>query len=1640
MYAAVNGDFVSNCGSPKRETCSSIWEKRRVAYYETWADTKECDSFRPEDIPVKAITHLNIAFGGIKDSRVTIDSSEMIQRIVKLKRKNRSLKVILAVGGWAFSDPGSTRTAWSDMASTEDTRSKFIKSVMNLLDTYDVDGIDLDWEYPVADDRGGKDADYKNYVSLLKEMRSSFDDHNPAWTISIAIPASYWYLQHFDVAGLEPNVDWFNLMSYDMRGKWDQENEWTGPYVFGHTNITEIENGVDLLRRNDIDLSKVNLGMGFYGRTFTLADKKCFEPGCVFSDAGVRGECSGEEGILTFKEIMARQHRLNEKTIRYDEESGVKYMIYDENQWITYDDDESFKKKREMLDSECFGGVMIWAIDQDTSDFQALTGLLGDKYVSGTLMEGGDLSDEEKEALVDEMGGLTGDKCYVTTGCVGGKATIEGNSKCNAGDVTVGYVHSPGEAAFDLYGFLAHNSQACAKGTYKRICCPAKAPAINCKWEGAPSGDSTKCTGGEAENTCGGGKYELFTDRYTDADGGTKCSGDSKRSLCCDAPPEMQKCHWTSCTVFRTCGSSSPQPITIRGDFCEDGDFQNFCCEKDAELENCDWVPDLEKKDGNLLTFPDAEECSKRSCPSTKFTAAKAILPGRGSDGFAPCGFNGGGGILQHRLCCDPKADLDLPFDLKKIFPDPIGEDVAYQYSDNYGNNDDDPHGPDETDMGDDPYGFIVLDGDEDALQGEFPSDFAFTHVEDGSGATIQKRELLTRDDPELMNWVFEHEESSHLVYCRKGREAACEKVFKGGAPDTIISLPRHIGSGPYARILSMEPVGETDLTDFHIRKRALEQHDSVVYNLTIDYRFELIRREDSTVNVRIDYTNLVPYWDEMTGSDSDSGKTKRELRHEKRWWGGYPDWLKRLTAVRNSDKGRLPMSIHKKMLLYSRRSQCTRGNVNLKAGLDVTLDAKFDMNARWAYYAEGTIVPMSIDTVYTYFELEPEVQAVIEIEGSAEMKYASPRLRIIDTLSYPGLAIKGIAAVGPTLDLWGGMEAGARVAGKLTAGAKVTFPKYEMYFPQIDEADDFQKFAAPDSEDEHKSEGTDMVPILDASVEARVNIDFKITPEVNLGIKVNAPIKKGGTIVDSQIVGFVNNTLRFEVEAQAKAGIDNPPAATYSVYIKYFYNFGLGGRAVFKWLGDYALKPRTLFGGLGRQKILWEHHGSASLSKRNPLLAEEDGADKFIPIYNTTFVAEDDWLDSTGIFPHQLSKRSTLEDVASFNANNSFFTCNDGGQCASGACTGGSCEWKPANSKSKSKRADDDDGDPMDVDASQNCISSIPAMMYNCKFFPDQTAGGRSYPGICHNIINYFSAQGLGAGPFSGNYGEKGGGETTNRKWVCGTLSKHKYTLMDENDKPVEYDSQWAKKCDYMSQILGKLTGKGSNDAGNENWLSCDEFPFNSLEEGGNPVSNSRSCVPGYQQAIQSTVNGLPRQMQQEVSWEGKDGTTKTAWKDWTADWGGPTAVGRRNDPDKDTAWNLARNHHKSFTFHLFNSDSTTEPTGSAYEVFNHKLSQSEGEKHNMDQVVGAFNLMGSSKHRVKTHNAICVNPDKIGDHDYWGKYIRGKGCTVVFDNTVANAKRSRGEEPTQEELFNITSVEVPEDGEEFVIDLSLY
>ncbi|KAL3483817.1 glycoside hydrolase superfamily [Aspergillus germanicus] len=160
------------------------------------------------------------------------------------------------------------------------------------------------------------------------------------------------------------HVDFFNFKSYDLHGTWDKGNEWEGELLNAHTNLTEITNDLDLLWRNNISPQQVVLGLPFFARAFTFADPACTKPGCLFASGAEAGECSREVGILTNPEISKI---ISEKTLTptlYKKE-GVKVVHWDD-QWVAYDDADTWKIKTDFARGQCLGGVMIWTISYDT--------------------------------------------------------------------------------------------------------------------------------------------------------------------------------------------------------------------------------------------------------------------------------------------------------------------------------------------------------------------------------------------------------------------------------------------------------------------------------------------------------------------------------------------------------------------------------------------------------------------------------------------------------------------------------------------------------------------------------------------------------------------------------------------------------------------------------------------------------------------------------------------------------------------------------------------------------------------------------------------------------------------------------------------------------------------------------------------------------------------------------------------------------------------------------------------------------------------------------------------------------------------------------------------------------------------------
>lgn len=117
-----------------------------------------------------------------------------------LKKKDPHLKIYIAIGGWAFNDPGPTQTTFSDLAASLPRQKAFIGSLLSFMSTYGFDGVDLDWEYPEAPDRAGRGVDYTNFPIFMKRMKETLAFVDKGLTITL--PASYWYLQHFDIIKL----------------------------------------------------------------------------------------------------------------------------------------------------------------------------------------------------------------------------------------------------------------------------------------------------------------------------------------------------------------------------------------------------------------------------------------------------------------------------------------------------------------------------------------------------------------------------------------------------------------------------------------------------------------------------------------------------------------------------------------------------------------------------------------------------------------------------------------------------------------------------------------------------------------------------------------------------------------------------------------------------------------------------------------------------------------------------------------------------------------------------------------------------------------------------------------------------------------------------------------------------------------------------------------------------------------------------------------------------------------------------------------------------------------------------------------------------------------------------------------------
>ncbi|AAL81358.1 chitinase [Pyrococcus furiosus DSM 3638] len=148
---------------------------RVVVYYISWGIYAR--KFFPEDIPFEKVTHVNYAFlnpkeDGTVDFYDTWADPQNLEKFKELKKKYPQVKILISVGGWTLSK------YFSVIAADPAKRERFARTALEIIRKYNLDGLDIDWEYPGG---GGMEGNYvspddgKNFVLLVKTVREIFD-------------------------------------------------------------------------------------------------------------------------------------------------------------------------------------------------------------------------------------------------------------------------------------------------------------------------------------------------------------------------------------------------------------------------------------------------------------------------------------------------------------------------------------------------------------------------------------------------------------------------------------------------------------------------------------------------------------------------------------------------------------------------------------------------------------------------------------------------------------------------------------------------------------------------------------------------------------------------------------------------------------------------------------------------------------------------------------------------------------------------------------------------------------------------------------------------------------------------------------------------------------------------------------------------------------------------------------------------------------------------------------------------------------------------------------------------------------------------------------------------------------------------
>ncbi|KLU91336.1 hypothetical protein MAPG_09857 [Magnaporthiopsis poae ATCC 64411] len=385
---------IFNCGTHIVQSTPRT-EKINIAYFESWNADRNCLKMNVDQIDTTKYSHIHFAFVDITPGDFRIDVSKA-QYQFELFKAMRGVKKIISFGGWEFSNSPGTYYILRQAVKPEN-RPVFRKNVVDFVMEHELDGVDLDWEYPGAKDipgtpEGDPTTEGTDYARTLAQLRALLPRDK---SVSFAAPASYWYLRNFPVQNMGAIVDYVVYMTYDLHGQWDAGNQWASPgcpsgnCLRNHVNMTETLNALSMITKAGVPSNKVVVGVTSYARSFHMSERGCTGETCTFTgdratSHAKKGRCTDTAGYISnaeLDEIISSNKGGNVQTWT---SQLTNFIVYDDLEWAAYMDDHTKMLRAALYGLFSMAGTTDWAVDLQSFRYYK------DGEESGSGGDGGD--------------------------------------------------------------------------------------------------------------------------------------------------------------------------------------------------------------------------------------------------------------------------------------------------------------------------------------------------------------------------------------------------------------------------------------------------------------------------------------------------------------------------------------------------------------------------------------------------------------------------------------------------------------------------------------------------------------------------------------------------------------------------------------------------------------------------------------------------------------------------------------------------------------------------------------------------------------------------------------------------------------------------------------------------------------------------------------------------------------------------------------------------------------------------------------------------------------------------------------------------------------------------------------------------